>query len=259
MPHHAIVLAGGLISPDDPLFTSAPDAHRSLIPIDEKPMVQWVIDALCDSTAVQSITVMGLNAESGLHASKPMDFLPDSGSMFANIKIGVLHAVEILPEEDKVIIASSDTPAIQPEMVDWLTDQIAKSPEALIYYNVIQNKIMEQRFPEAGRSYVRFKDISVCGGDLNLIDRRLFAAEKHIWKELTENRKQPLKQAALLGLDNLLLVALHLVTLDQAVKRICKRLEIEATALRCPYAEMAMDADKPHQLEILRRDLEDRP
>jgi molybdopterin-guanine dinucleotide biosynthesis protein A len=259
MALHAIVLAGGLISPDDPLFDSAPDGHRSLIPIDQKPMAQWVIDALCDSTAVQSITVMGLTAESGLHASKPMDFLPDSGSMFANIKAGVLHAAEILPEQDKVIIASSDTPAIQPEMVDWLADQIAKSPDALIYYNVIQKGTMEQRFPEAGRSYVRFKDVSVCGGDLNLIDRQLFAAEKQIWKELTENRKQPLRQAALLGLDNLLLVALHLVTLDRAVKRICKRLEIEATALRCPYAEMAMDADKPHQLEILRRDLEGRP
>jgi hypothetical protein len=52
------------------------------------------------------------------------------------------------------------------------------------------------------------------------------------------------------------LVALHLVTLDTAVKRVCKRLEIPATALRCPHAEMAMDADKPHQLTILRRELE---
>ena len=65
-----------------------------------------------------------------------------------------------------------------------------------------------------------------------------------------------MRQAGLLGLDNLLLVALHLVTLDKAVERICKRLEIKATALRCPYAEMAMDADNPHQLEILQQDLE---
>lgn len=258
MSLHAIVLGGGLISSDDPLYGSAPGGHRSLIPIKHKPMAQWVIDTLCNSQAVQSITVMGLSAESGLHATKPLDFLSDGGSMFENIKVGILHAAKILPTQNKVIVASSDTPAIRPEMVDWLANQIAESPEALIYYNVIQREIMEQHFPQAGRSYVRFKDISVCGGDLNIIDRRLFTAERPIWKKLTENRKQPLRQAALLGLDNLLLVALHLVTLDNAVKRICKRLDIEATALRCPYAEMAMDADKPHQLEILRQDLENR-
>ena len=256
MPHHAVVLGGGLLSFDDPLYDSAPGGHRSLIPIGHQPMAQWVIDALCKSPAVQSITVMGLTAESGLHSTKPLDFLPDGGSMFENIKVGALHAAEILPGQDKVIVASSDIPAIQSEMVDWLADQSVRAPEALIYYNVIQKETMEHRFPQAGRSYVRFKDISVCGGDLNIVDRGLFTAEKPIWKELTENRKHPLRQAALLGLDNLLLVALHLVTLDNAIKRICRRLEIEAVGLRCPYAEMAMDADKPHQLEILRRDLE---
>lgn len=255
MAFHAIVLGGGLLTAEDPLYESAPDGHRSLIPIGEKPMAQWVMDALTNSEAVQSITVMGLTPESGLHSAKLLDFLPDSGDLFDNIKVGVLHAAEILPEQDKVILASSDIPAIQPEMVDWLAAQIPQNPEALIYYNVIQKETMEQRFPQAGRSYVRFKDISVCGGDLNLIDKRLFTVERPIWKKLAANRKHPLRQAGLLGLDNLLLVALHLVTLDGAVKRICKRLSLNATALHCPYAEMAMDADKPHQLEILRKDL----
>ena len=256
MTLHAIVLAGGLLSPDDPLYDSAPGGHRSLIPIGNKPMAQWVMDALSASQGVQAITVMGLPPSCGLTTPKPVDFIQDSGEIFENIKVGVLHASEILPEQDKVIVASSDIPGIHAEMVDWLVEQIAHNPDALIYYNVIQKEIMEKRYPQAGRSYVRFKDLSVCGGDLNLIDKRLFTAETPIWKRLAENRKHPLRQAGLLGLDNLLLVALHLVTLDQAVKRICKRLGIQATALRCPYAEMAMDADKPHQLEILRQDLE---
>ncbi|MBG0770751.1 MAG: NTP transferase domain-containing protein [Anaerolineaceae bacterium] len=255
MALHAIVLGGGVLSAEDPLYDSAPDGHRSLIPIGEKPMAQWVIDALSDSESVRSITVMGLTSESGLQSPKPLDFISDSGDLFENIKVGVLHAAETLPEQDKVILASSDIPAIQPEMVDWLVDQIPNNPEALLYYNVIQKETMEQRFPQAGRSYVRFKDFSVCGGDLNLIDKRLFTVERPIWKKLAEHRTHPLRQAGLLGLDNLLLVALHLVTLDGAVKRICKRLDLKAAALRCPYAEMAMDADKPHQLEILRKDL----
>ncbi len=199
MTLHAIVLGGGLLPPDDPLYDSAPKGHRSLIPIDGKPMAQWVIDALSASEAVQSITVMGLTANSGLNSPKPLDYLPDSGSLFENIKIGVLHAAELVPEQDKVIIASSDIPAIQIEMVDWLANQIPHNPDSLIYYNVIQKQIMEARFPQAGRSYVRLKDISVCGGDLNLIDRRLFTAERPIWKALAENRKYPCVRRVCLG------------------------------------------------------------
>ena len=59
----------------------------------------------------------------------------------------------------------------------------------------------------------------------------------------------------LLGLDNLALVALRLAKLETMVSRIEKKLDLQARALRCPFAEMAMDADKPHQLAILEYDL----
>jgi hypothetical protein len=115
---------------------------------------------------------------------------------------------------------------------------------------------MDSRFPGSGRSFIRFKDISVCGGDLNVIDYKLVSEEKPVWKQISEARKHPLKQARLLGLDSLILIALHLLTLDEAVKMVCRKLDLDARALLSPYAEMGMDADKPNQLEILRRDLE---
>jgi hypothetical protein len=57
-------------------------------------------------------------------------------------------------------------------------------------------------------------------------------------------------------LDTLLLVALRMITLEGAVKKICQKLDIRATALVCPFAEMGMDADKPHQLALLSETLE---
>jgi hypothetical protein len=141
-------------------------------------------------------------------------------------------------------------------MVAWLVGQIEQHPEAEIYYNVITPEDMEKRYPHANRSYVRFRDCAVCGGDLNALDTRFFTSERPVWKRLTEARKSPIRQAGLLGLDTLLLVLLHAITLDGAVQRVCSRLHLRGQALRCPYPEMAMDADKPHQLAILRQDLE---
>jgi hypothetical protein len=64
-----------------------------------------------------------------------------------------------------------------------------------------------------------------------------------------------LKQAALMGFDTLILVLLHAITLDAAVKKLTKRLNITGQAILCPYAEVGMDVDKPHQLEMMRADL----
>jgi molybdopterin-guanine dinucleotide biosynthesis protein A len=254
----AVVLAGGKMALDDPLHAQGVDGSRSLIDILGKPMVQWVVDALEASECVAEIYVIGLPADYRLVATKPVHYLPDQEDMFNNIRSGVFQATQEHPSRTKVLIASSDIPAIQPSMVDWLASEVAAEPGLMMYYNVVDQTTMETRFPQSNRSYVRFKDIAVCGGDLNVIDKSLFAEERLIWQKLANTRKHPLKQASLIGIDSLIMVALHMVTLERAVKRVCKRLAITAKALRCPYAEIAMDADKPHQLDILRLYLEER-
>lgn len=253
---NAVLLAGGLLAPDDPLYPEAPNGHRSLIPLHDKPMAQWVLDALSACDSVNRIIIMGLSEDSGLISPKPLAFFPDEGGVLGNMRAGAQHAADLDPDQHKVVIASADIPAIEPQMVTWLVEQVEQNPEMEIYYNVIAREDMELRYPHANRSYVHFRDCAVCGGDLNALDVRFFTSERPIWTRLTEARKNPLRQASILGLDTLALVLLHAITLDGAVRRVCKRLHVKGQALRCPYPEMAMDADKPHQLAILRQDLE---
>ena len=251
-----VLLAGGRLSPDDPLNTECQEGVRSLINIHGKPMVQWVIDALAVCDATRDIYIIGLSQEHNLTASKPLHFLPDEGHLFDNIRAGALRAAQDHPSQPKVMIASSDIPAIRAEVVNWLVEQVVQDPTALIYYCVIPQSVMDARYPDSGRSFVRFRDISVCGGDLNVIDHNLFSEEKPIWKQITDARKHPLKQVRLLGLGSLILIALHLLTLDRAVEMVCKKLSLDARTLITPFAEMGMDADKPNQLAILRGDME---
>ena len=76
-----------------------------------------------------------------------------------------------------------------------------------------------------------------------------------MWEALIGNRKSPLRQAATIGFDTLILVALRQLTLDDLVNRVCKRIGIHGKAIVWPWAEAGMDVDKPHQLEIMRADL----
>ena len=128
---------------------------------------------------------------------------------------------------------------------------VGESEEDL-YYNVIPRQVMEKRFPESKRSYIRLKDIELCGADMNVISTRMASSESDIWNRLANSRKNPVKQAALIGFDTLFLLLFRMVTLDEAVQKVTKRLKITGRAIVCPYAEVGMDVDKPHQLEVSR-------
>jgi GTP:adenosylcobinamide-phosphate guanylyltransferase len=222
-----------------------------MLDIAGKPMIQWILDALCGAQTVDRIIVIGLPPESGVSCTKSVDYLPNQGEMLENIVGGVNRAMALDPRPRHVLLVSSDIPAIQPEMVDWVVNEAMKTDED-VYYNVISRQVMEARFPNSKRSYTRLKDVEMCGGDMNLIRSTMVTHNQEIWRRLIASRKNVFKQAALIGYDTLFLLMLRMITMDQAVRMVTKRLKITGRGIVCPYAEVGMDVDKPHQLEIMR-------
>jgi GTP:adenosylcobinamide-phosphate guanylyltransferase len=253
----AILTAGGIPKPGEPLYELTQGGPKALLDIAGKPMAQWVMDALSASKKIDKVVVVGVDQDSGLTCRKPLVFTPDRGAMLSNIRSGVEKAIEINPDAHHILAVSSDIPAIRGEMVDWLVNAVQETDHD-IYYCVVTRQVMEARFPESKRSYIRLKDMELCGGDMNAIRARTVIAREDIWERLLDARKNAIKQAAMLGFDTLLLLLLRQLDLESSVSRVSKRLNIAGRALLCPYAEIGMDIDKPHQLEILRRDLSQR-
>jgi hypothetical protein len=99
----------------------------------------------------------------------------------------------------------SDIPAITSEMVDWVVNSAMQTDHDL-YYNVITRQVMEARYPNSRRSYVKLKDMEVCGGDMNVIRALTVTANDDLWRRIVAARKSALKQAALVGFDTLILL-----------------------------------------------------
>lgn len=250
----AIVTAGGRPDPDDLLYPYTQGVPKALVDIAGRPMIQWVLDALCQAGLVDRVVVIGLPPESDLVCSKPVAYIPDQGDMLANIRAGVKKVVEMNPQAEFALVVSSDIPAVTAEAVDWVVNTTMQTADD-IYYNVIPKQVMEARFPASRRSYTRLKDVEVCGGDMNVVRCSLATAEGMLWEELIATRKNVLKQAALIGFDTLFLLLFRAINLQKAVQKVSKRLKIKGRAVVCPYAEVGMDVDKPNQLELLRADL----
>jgi GTP:adenosylcobinamide-phosphate guanylyltransferase len=250
----AVVTAGGIPQPDELLYPYSLGKPKALLEICDKPMVQWVLDALGGAKRVENVILIGLPQESGVTCSKPLTFIPNKISMIENILAGINKVLEINPSATRVLLVSSDIPGITSDMVDWEVETTLQTVVD-ICYSVAERETIEARYPSSRRTYVKLKDVEVCGGDINVVHTSVASTNMDIWKQLIDSRKNPIKQAAILGLDTLLLVLLRRITLDEAVKKVASRLHMTGRAIVSPYAEMAMDVDKPSQLELMRADL----
>lgn len=218
-------------------------------------MAQWVLDALDHAQSVESILMTGLGVESGLTCrKKPLGFLPDQGSLFANLLAGMHHIRTSHPNATYVLIVSADIPALRPGMVDWLA-QTAQQTQDDVYYGVVPRAVMEARYPGSLRTWTHFKDLVMCGADIHISHLRMAEQYLHYWDFLLGNRKIPWQQVRLLGLGTLLLLFLRQLTINDLASRIHKRFGIRGRAILWKDAEAGMDVDKPHHLEMILHDL----
>jgi len=251
----AIVTAGGIPLPEEPLYPATQGHPKALVDIAGKPMIQWVLDALSQSTVIENVILVGLSEKSDVSCGKPLYFIPNQGKMLDNLRAGAEKVLEINKKAEHVLLVSSDIPGITGEMVDWTVNAAMETKDD-VYYNIIQREVMEKRFPGSNRTYTHLKDMDVCGGDMNVGRLGLLTSEDtDLWEKITNARKSPFKQAGLIGFGTLFLLLFRQLTLEKAAANIMKRLKITGRAIVCPYAEIGMDIDKPHQLEILRADL----
>jgi hypothetical protein len=221
-------------------------------------MIQWVLDALSGARAIRRVVVVGLTpGDAPLHCDKPLGFLPNQGGMISNIEAGVKWLLEQDPASSHALIVSSDIPTITPAMVDWNVDtSLTTDHEA--YYSLISDVDMERRFPGSKRSFFKLKEGRFAGGDMNMFRTSLLGHYHPAWRNIVAARKNVFKQASLVGLGPLLRLVFGTLTIDGALQTAQRALNIRARVLLCPYPETGMDVDKPHQYEIVRRDLEAR-
>jgi GTP:adenosylcobinamide-phosphate guanylyltransferase len=252
-----IITAGGNPAPSEPLFPYTQGNFKALLDVAGKPMIQWILDALNPSRLIGDIVIVGVPPETRLKSAKNITIMDTTGDMLENLRKGARTILAHNPTAKNALIISCDIPAITTEMIDWLVNTV-QGIDYDIFFGIIDQKVMEERFPQSHRTYLKLKDNAYCGGDIHAIRLALAGQENELYPRLIAARKSPLKQVAMFGFDTLFLVLIRQMTLELAEKILKKRLGVVVKFQAFPYAEMGMDIDKPHQLELLQADIASR-
>jgi len=246
----ALIVAGGKPGPDDDLFPYTQGDPKAVIPMGDRTMLERVIDALQSTDQVGEIVVVGIGHDHGMTFKRPVHHLPDQGSMVANAIAGIRWLKEYDPTPRPVLGASSDIPTLTGEIVNELIETCRPFDHAL-YYTVVAPEIMEKRFPNSRRTYVRFKDLAVAGGDMFIFKTALAEINPDVLEAFSNARKHAWKLARLVGFGTLLKYLLHRLSLAEIEQTGQRIINGPVKVVVFPRAEIAMDADKPNQVALL--------
>ena len=252
-----IVLAGGAIGPKDPLYIMTGVRNKVLLPIAGKPMIQYVVEALAGVQEVEHFVVAGLSPDESPDLGVPVSYIPSRGGLFENTMAGFEKLREVKPGALLAILSTADIPLLTAEMVDWFLST-CRQTEHDIYYAIVERSVMERRFPGVGRTFVPLRDGVYCGGDIFMARTDLFHSNQALFDQLMAARKSFWKQVRLIGLGFLIRFLLRRLTVADAERHVSRALNVRGRAVITPFAEMGMDVDKPHQLEVVRAELEAR-
>ena len=242
----AIVLAAGR-GPNDPMAKAYGVSHKCALPVNGVPMLRRVVGALRDSQSIASISVSIETAEVARQAlGKTTNII-----IVASENSAPLSAIVAIRKNPAfpVLITAADHALLTPEMVDYFCEQ-AELNGADFSAGLARAEIILAAYPQSIRTFFKFGKDRVSGCNLFAVrnEKGLRILEK--WKYLEQVRKKPWRLVAAFGLLALLRYLLGTLSLDGVFRIVSKRLGFTTKPILLPFAEAAIDVDKPSDLEL---------
>jgi GTP:adenosylcobinamide-phosphate guanylyltransferase len=248
----AVIPAGGDPARDAELLAYAGGAPcKALIKLGDKTFLERVVSALQGSGCVRRIVVVGLPVAYQTNLGPEVGFAPDAGSMLQNGEAGLDYLRSTGELSERILSATADTPLITPAIIRDLVEQHLQY-DVDFCYSIVRQETMERAFPGSGRTFVPIGGDRFAGGDVNVVSPQVLDGDRTKIDEIVGERKTFWKQVHAIGLDTLFFFLIRRLTIAKLEKRVERVLGFSAKAVICPHAEVAMDVDKPHHLDVVR-------
>ncbi|MCX6045199.1 MAG: NTP transferase domain-containing protein [Chloroflexi bacterium] len=243
----AVIVAGYDRHKLDPLTEQSGEPHKVLIKIAGKPMIWYVVNALVQSQAIDRIVIVGLGPEDGVEFGRPVHYLPDQGSMFDNVIYGFNWLAQSQAQERYALLLTGDIPLLTSVMVDQFVVTCQPLTQD-VYWGIVEKRVMEATFPLSQRSYLRLMEGQFCNGNLFLGKIAAPLKRQQLVKQMLDQRKSVVRQLRLLGFGVIIKFLFHRLRLRDLLGIVQRALDLSGAPVILPFAEAAMDVDKPHQL-----------
>lgn len=241
-----LVLAGQREGVVDSLCEAFGVDYKVQTPIAGKPMLSWVKEALNIAGLKEPYLISGF---------------PLSGSEWIDMGSGAGPADSALIALEQAampcLMTTGDHPLLTGDMIEtFLSKAIESGADFCVGF--ASEPTIKAVYPHTKRTYLRFADIAVSGCNLFYIANKNGLKALEFWKDAQHLRKKPLKLARKIGIGLGVRYAAGKLSLDGAFEEASWKIGIVAKPVLLPFAEAAIDVDKPSDHALVEAILEKR-
>jgi len=150
----------------------------------------------------------------------------------------------------RVLVTTADHALLTPKIIDHFA-ACAEQSDADLVVGVVAESVIRASYPSTTRTYLRFRDAGYSGANLFAFRSRQALRAADFWTRAETFRKRPWRLASTFGPMTLLLFALRRLSLEEALERASRAIGCRIRAVPLPFAEAAIDVDRPSDLELV--------
>lgn len=260
-PFTAVILAGRR-GGEDSLAQAAGASHRALLDIEGEPMLVRVVRRLLARPDLERLLI-NIDVPETVRAIPFIAECVEAGRLEVmgsepSLSRSVLSSLEAAGlEQNPVLVTTADHALLDDAMLDAFFEA-AEGEASDITLAMVPRRVIEARFPEAKRTYLRFKEDGFSGANLFYFRTPAAARVATFWQSVEQQRKQPWRLAHAFGWTSLALFLTRRLTLSAAMERASQVIGVRVRAVPLEIAEAAVDVDKIEDLELVREILAER-
>ena len=254
----ALILAGSR-GPDDPVARHAGHTHKALVPVAGVPMLLRVVRTLRQAPCVGRLALcIDQAALEQLRDSAAAALLSDVRIIApgASPSASVRRAIEELADALPLLVTTADHALLTAAMVEHFC--AAAPANADVAVALATATTIQRAYPESVRTYYRFGGEGYSGCNLFLMRGPAAMKVAAFWSEMERYRKRPWRLVAAVGPLTLLRFLLGALSLEQAMRRLSTIIGATVGVVEMPFAEAAIDVDKPADFILAERILAQR-
>ena len=240
MKYTAVVLAGSRPGVD-PFARDHGTDLKPLIPIAGEAMVRRPVRALLQSSSIARVIILTQQPKRIAAALQDHAAIAVRQSA-ATIAATMLALIAEPALEWPLLVTTADHALLDAAMVDEFCSAAADVELAI---GVVERDALTRRLPGTRRTWLKFRGGAYTGANLFALRSRAVAPAIEMWRAVEQDRKRGWRLLALLGPSVLVGAALRLLTIDDVLDRVGRRLRLTMKAVRLSSPLAGVDVDKP--------------
>jgi GTP:adenosylcobinamide-phosphate guanylyltransferase len=243
--HTAILLAGSRPRRDAFAAQLGTDL-KALIPVGGEPMVRRPVRALLASASIGRIIVLSQQPEriAAVLGSEPRVEVRSSEGTIAETMLALCDDPAV---DWPLLVTTADHALLETDTIEEFCSAAVGTD---ISIGVVERENLVRRFPDAKRTWLKFRGGAYTGANLFVLTSPKVAAAIELWRSVENDRKKGWRVISLLGPVALIGTALRLFSIDQVLARVGRKLglSIAAVGLSNPLAGVDVDKTADHEL-----------